>query len=84
MSTVPEQRDQPLPLVAAFQWTSRITSIALEIALPGVIGLWLDRKLGTGFLLLVLGVILGFVAGLISLINLARQPQSDERDETKR
>jgi ATP synthase protein I len=78
---VPDQRDQPPPLVTAVQWVSRITSIALEMALPGALGYWLDRRLGTGFLLLIVGVVLGFVTGLIRLIGLARQSQLDQRDD---
>jgi len=78
---VPKQHDQPPPLVEALQWTSRITMIALEMAVPGVIGYWLDRRLGTGFLLLLLGVIAGFATGMISLVNLARQSKSDRQDD---
>lgn len=78
---MPKQHDQPPPLVAALQWTSRITTIALEMAVPGVVGYWLDRRLGTGFLLLLLGVIAGFATGMISLVNLARESKSNEQDD---
>ena len=79
---MPKQHDQPPPLVVALQWTSRITTIALEMAVPGVIGYWLDRRLGSGLVLLVLGVVTGFVTGIISLVRLAQQPPPDgQRDK---
>jgi len=68
-------------MVAALQWTSRITTIALEMAVPGVIGYWLDGRLGTGRVLLLLGVALGFVTGIMSLVRLAHQPPPDGRHD---
>jgi F0F1-type ATP synthase assembly protein I len=51
------------------------------MAVPGVIGYWLDLRLGTGLVLLVLGVVIGFVTGIMSLLRLARQPPPDGRDD---
>jgi F0F1-type ATP synthase assembly protein I len=53
-------------------WVSRLTAIGLEMALPGAGGLWLDLKLGTSPLFLVIGVVLGFVAGLWQLLRITR------------
>lgn len=39
----------------------------VAVALPTAIGIWADRRLGTGALLTVLGLALGFGAGVISL-----------------
>jgi hypothetical protein len=41
------------------EWVSRVFVISLAMVLPGLFGQWLDRKLGTGFLVLV-----GFAAGI--------------------
>lgn len=60
--------DRP-PLVVAAEWTSRITAISLEMALPGVIGFWIDLQLGTVMVFLVLGVILGMVTGIMHLVR---------------
>ncbi|MEN6451120.1 MAG: AtpZ/AtpI family protein [Thermoguttaceae bacterium] len=68
------------PLVAAMLWTSRITSIALEMAVPGLLGYWLDRRLGTGLVLLLVGVAIGFATGILSLIRLTREPPDDSHD----
>ncbi|MGA2798796.1 MAG: AtpZ/AtpI family protein [Thermoguttaceae bacterium] len=56
----------------AMVWVSRITSIVLEMVLPGVIGYWIDLKLGTRVVFLILGVILGFVGGIWQLIRLTK------------
>jgi len=48
-----------------------VTTISLEMVLPGLIGYWIDRRLGTKLLFLVVGVILGFATGMWQLIKLA-------------
>jgi len=55
------------------EWSSRLTAIALEMVLPGLLGYWVDQKLGTGILLLILGVAVGFTAGLWNLIKLTKK-----------
>ena len=56
----------------AMVWVSRITSIVMEMVLPGVIGYWIDLRLGTKVVFLILGVILGFVGGIWQLIKLTK------------
>lgn len=60
------------PLAVAMQWATHVTSIAMEMALPGLAGLWLDRQLGTGFAFLIVGTVLGFSAGMLHLLRLTR------------
>ncbi len=68
---IPPQKDRLL-LVAALQWASRLTTIALEMVLPGLGGFWLDQWLGTGVVFLILGVIAGFWLGLSHLLQISR------------
>ena len=60
-------------------WTSRVTTISLEMALPGLLGHWADQKLGTGMVLLVLGVLLGLGAGMWHLMLLTKTPGKGDR-----
>ena len=53
------------------QWAARVTTIALEMALPGLGGFWLDQKLGTRFVFVIIGVVLGFGSGMLHLVRLA-------------
>ncbi len=52
--------DRRPPLARAATWASRVTTIALEMVLPGLAGIWIDRRLGTQ----VLFTLLGFSGGL--------------------
>jgi hypothetical protein len=60
------------PLALAMQWVSKITAIAMEMALPGLAGYWIDQRLGTKIVFLLLGMILGFAIGFWQLIKLAK------------
>ena len=52
-------------------WSSRVTTISLEMSLPGVLGFWLDGHWGTGVLFTILGVVFGFSLGMLHLVKLA-------------
>ncbi|HEX4147433.1 MAG TPA: AtpZ/AtpI family protein [Pirellulales bacterium] len=56
--------DDRSPMATAIGLSSVIVSIALELVIPGLIGHWLDRRWGTGPVLVLLGFLLGMaVAG---------------------
>jgi F0F1-type ATP synthase assembly protein I len=75
--------DDRSPLALAYGWAVRITAISLEMAVPGLIGLWIDRKLGTVMVFLLLGVIVGVTAGTLHLVRLAASLQRDESADQK-
>ncbi len=68
-----EPSDDRSPLSTALQMTSRITGVALEMVVPGLIGYWVDAKLGTRAVFLLLGVALGLLLGIRSLIQFGQQ-----------
>lgn len=51
------------------------------MALPPLGGFWLDSKLGTGFLFVVIGALLGFTLGVFQLLQLAKQPEQETRQD---
>ncbi|MDP6467566.1 MAG: AtpZ/AtpI family protein [Pirellulaceae bacterium] len=53
------------------QWAARITTVALEMVIPAVIGTWLDNHFGTNLLTLV-GLLIGVPLGLWHLIKMTR------------
>ncbi len=71
---VTDPPDERSALALGMAWASRVTTICLEMVIPGLIGHWADQWLGTGFVLLVLGVILGLVTGMWHLIQVTRLP----------
>jgi hypothetical protein len=62
-------------------WVARLTTISLEMVLPGLLGYWLDQWLGTGYWLAMGGFALGFVVAFIHLLQIASadQPPSTAR-----
>jgi F0F1-type ATP synthase assembly protein I len=66
---VKDSPDERPSLVVAAEWTSRVTTVSLEMVLPGVVGLWIDRQLGTVMVFLILGVVLGMTVGMIHLVR---------------
>lgn len=77
-----ELRDDRSPLALGLEWSSRITTVALEMVIPAIAGHWLDRQLGTRLLFLVLGALLGFAMGFLSLLRLTHpKPEREDPDD---
>lgn len=70
MDNLPDGRS---PYALAMEWVSRITTISIEMVLPGAIGYWIDQRLGTKVVFLIVGAILGFVGGIWQLIKLSKK-----------
>lgn len=64
--------DSPSPLALGFAWAYRILAVAAEMVLPGVLGDWLDKRLGTQFLSLV-GFGVGITVGIWHLVLMTRK-----------
>jgi len=58
--------------VHLYQWSVRASAIAVEMVVPAIVGIGLDRLLGTVALFAILGVILGVALGFWQLIKIAR------------
>ena len=58
--------------VSLYQWSARTSIIAVEMAVPAVLGVGLDRLFGTVALFAILGVILGMALGFWQLIRMAQ------------
>ncbi len=75
--------DATSPVGEAFAWASRILAIGLAMFLPGVGGNWLDSRLGTRFLGPV-GLIFGFTAALVWLVQIGNSVKPPLPKKTKR
>lgn len=58
-------------MATAMEWVSRITTVVLEMVLPGLAGQWLDEQWGTSFLAL-LGFALGITFAIWHLLVMTR------------
>jgi F0F1-type ATP synthase assembly protein I len=65
--------DDRSPMTIALEWSARLMTIGLEMALPAAGGYWLDLRTGTSPLFVITGVILGFAVGMWHLLQIARQ-----------
>ena len=59
------------PLLVAAEWSSRVTSVVLQMVLPALVGYWLDQRFGTVALFVSLGAALGIGAATWNLVRLA-------------
>lgn len=77
MDRTPDDRS---PMAQAMAWAARITTISLEMALPGLGGYWIDRRLGTKLVFTLIGVSLGMIVGGWHLMQITRQNGSGGTD----
>jgi len=77
-----EAPDDRPPMVRGMQWATQVTTISLEMVLPALVGLWLDRKLGTVMVFLILGAALGMTLGMIHLVHLVDPQDEQKKNET--
>ncbi len=54
-------------------WATRATSIGLEFVIPALLGAYLDEKIGSSPLCVLLGAFLGFGIGMIHILQIARE-----------
>jgi hypothetical protein len=72
VETPPDQRS---PVVIASQWASRVMTVSIEMVLPGLIGYWIDQKLDTVFLFMLIGFTVGITAAVWHLIQMTSRPE---------
>lgn len=72
-SCVDERPEPRSPVGMGFDLASRAITIGLEFALPAAGGYGLDAWLGTLPAATVLGVILGFVVGMMHAVRMSRE-----------
>jgi F0F1-type ATP synthase assembly protein I len=72
-------------MAVAMEWTSRVTTVSLEMVLPALLGHWADEWLNTKAVFLIAGAVLGLVTGMWHLIQMTRPAASGrgEQDSTR-
>jgi ATP synthase protein I len=64
----------------ALEWSTRITTLGFELAIPAALGYWLDLKWGTAPWLLIAGASLGFLSFMTHLLQIAKDMGRPKRD----
>jgi F0F1-type ATP synthase assembly protein I len=60
-------------MALAFEWSATVMTIAAEMVLPGLAGYWLDQRLGTGVLFLLVGFAMGGILAMMALMRIAKR-----------
>ena len=68
--TRPEDRT---PMAVGLEWSTRLITIGLEMAVPIVGGYWLDRRFGTLPLFVCIGALLGLALAAWQFYRIARE-----------
>ncbi len=66
------QRDSRSSLSVGFAWASRIMTIALEFAVPVLVGVGLDRWWGTSPGCTISGAVMGFLLFMLHTLRLTK------------
>ena len=66
-------------LAKAYEWAWRIIAVSLVMVLPGAAGYWIDTKLGTVCLFLVVGLGMGSFAALRMLLRITQESNPTNR-----
>lgn len=75
--------DNRSPLAKAYQWSSRIMIVSLEMVLPAFAGWWIDQRLKTQIVFLLIGLSVGCTVGawhLMRLVNSGRRKGDHNSD----
>jgi F0F1-type ATP synthase assembly protein I len=57
----------------ALEWSATIMTISAEMVVPGLLGYWLDQRLGTRVLFLLVGFALGGTLAAMALMRIANK-----------
>ena len=66
------QNDGRSPIVQGYVWATVITTMAVELILPILLGVYADYKFGTKYLFLLLGVFLSCVIMVVNFFKLVK------------
>jgi len=64
--------DQRSPLSIGIGWATKITGLGFEFSLPPIAGYFVDQWLGSNPVGTLVGMILGFLVGMMHILRLAK------------
>ncbi len=79
-----DRNDERSLLAKAWGWGYQTIAISLEMVVPALLGLGVDRWLGTLPAGVILGAIFGMVAGMVHLVQFAKRIGEQENASKRR
>ncbi len=70
--------DDRLPLAQAYQRATRGVTVAILMVAPGLLGYWIDGRLGTRAVFTIVGFGLGMSCGIMQLIRMGQPGRTGE------
>ncbi len=83
-SSLPASPDGRTPTARAAHWASRIMTISLEMVIPGMAGYWLDLRLGTKVVFMLVGFTFGMIVAMKHLLHLLKTDAEKNRQSVEK
>jgi len=80
---VAERREMRSRLATGVHLASSVSTIGLEFSLPAVIGLTIDRHWHTTPVATLIGAVLGFLAGMMHILAVARSSSAPTKSASR-
>ena len=71
-------RDDRWPVAKAYQRAAQVAAIALGMVVPGFVGYWVDRRIGTLPVVTILGFAAGLAYGILQLVQVSKSREADD------
>jgi len=68
-------------MAIGLEWSATIMVIAAEMVVPGLIGYWIDTKLGTRAFFLLVGLAVGSLMAGLALARIARSRPDGKQEK---
>lgn len=81
---VSPQPDSRSIVAQAYGWAARIMTVALEMVCPGLLGVWIDRRLGTIAVFTVVGFGLGLSLGMWHLLRMTARKEASSNGASRK
>ncbi len=80
-----QDQDIPLsPLAIGYMWSTRIISLSVEMGLIILAFHWLDRKLGTSPVFIIIGSLAAIGVFILQIVSMTKKPITGSPKESER
>ena len=76
--SLPDERSN---LAKGIDWATRISTACLTMVLPALLGYYVDQRLGTKVIFMLLGLALGMALGIYQLIRIVNSLNESEKSK---
>lgn len=74
--------DDRTAMARAMAWSARVMTVSLEMVLPGLLGVWIDGRLGTKVLFTLSGFAAGLTFAIWHLVKMTKSPDMTKTDRS--